>query len=52
VDGRIWYAPPAPDEGLTALKFPPDSHMTIACGIAQLPTQFATVCCPEAADAC
>ena len=48
----IWYAPPAPDEGLTALKFPPDSHITIACGIAHWPTQVETVCCACAAAAC
>src|ERR671934_167296 len=45
VEGRIWYAPPAPELELTALKFPPDSHITIACGIAQSPNQLDTVSC-------
>ena len=38
VEGRIWYAPPAPERGLTASKLPPDSQITIASGIAQSPS--------------
>src|SRR5204863_9921553 len=52
VEGRIWYAPPAPELGLTARKLPPDSHITTACGIAHCPSQLETVCCACWAETC
>ena len=40
----IWYAPPAPELGLTASQLPLDSHITIDSGIAQSPNQSPTSC--------